>query len=210
MPWQPFSHCWRNNTVRRRWAAWLLALSLCPAFHAVAQTSAGDQRTALAQHLSATLAQTQSFDDVFDAQVWLVDMQGRLASWIPDLEARLALLRLIHTQATQAGVSPELVLAIIDVESDFDRFAISVAGAQGFMQVMPFWKDEIGRPEDNLTDPQTNLRYGCQILAFYITRADGNLSEALAAYNGSSGSSVYPRKVRAAWQTHWKITPLDW
>jgi len=196
--------------MRQRWVAWILVLSLCPSLNVAAQATAGDQRTALTRHLAATLAQTTSFDDVFDAQVWLVDMQARLAPWVPDLEARLALLRLIHAHAKQAGVPPELVLAVIDVESDFDRFAISAAGAQGFMQVMPFWKDEIGRPEDNLTDPQTNLRYGCQILAFYIERADGNLSEALAAYNGSSGSSVYSGKVRTAWQTHWKISPLDW
>ena len=78
------------------------------------------------------------------------------------------------------------------------------------MQVMPFWKQEIGRPDDNLTDPETNLRYGCQILKFYIQREGGDLKRALAAYNGSSGSLRYPNKVYNAWQLHWKITSVDW
>ena len=78
------------------------------------------------------------------------------------------------------------------------------------MQVMPFWKDEIGRGDDNLTDTPTNLRYGCHILRFYLDREHQNLNRALAAYNGSSGSLRYPNMVRAAWENHWRTAPLDW
>ena len=78
------------------------------------------------------------------------------------------------------------------------------------MQVMLFWKDEIGRGDDNLTHTPTNPRYSCHILRFYLDRQDQNLNRALAAYNGSSGSLRYPNKVRAAWENHWRTAPLDW
>ena len=102
------------------------------------------------------------------------------------------------------------MLAVIEVESGFDRFAVSRAGAQGLMQVMPFWKDELGRRDDNLTDNATNLRYGCRILQFYLERHAGALHAALAAYNGSSGSRRYSERVRSAWQQHWRTASLDW
>ena len=137
-------------------------------------------------------------------------MQRRLAPLLPDSQERLDLLTQVHQQASQLDLSPELVLAVIEVESHFDRYAVSRAGAQGLMQVMPFWKNELGRPEDNLTDTATNLRYGCHILRFYLDREDQHLSRALAAYNGSSGSERYPNKVRDAWQTRWRTQPIDW
>ena len=99
---------------------------------------------------------------------------------------------------------------MIEVESHFDRYAVSRAGAQGLMQVMPFWKNELGRSQDNLTDTATNLRYGCHILRFYLDREDQHLLRALAAYSGSSGSERYPNSVRDAWQTRWRTQPIDW
>src|SRR5690606_13423552 len=113
---------------------------------------------------------------------------------------RLRLLQAIHREARAAGLKPDLVLALIEVESGFDPFAISSAGAQGLMQVMPFWKKEIGRPDDNLTDIATNLRYGCQILKFYMEREKGNWMPALARYNGSYGQYWYPQRVMDAWR----------
>lgn len=139
-----------------------------------------------------------------------MDMSARLSQYIDSEAARLALLRQIHDAATRAGLSPQLVLAVIEVESHFDRFAVSRAGAQGMMQVMPFWKNEIGRPDDNLTDNATNLNYGCRILQFYLEREGGELHQALAAYNGSSGSRVYSDKVKNAWEAHWRTEPLYW
>ena len=96
-----------------------------------------------------------------------------------------------------------MVLALIEVESYFDRFAVSRVGAQGLMQVMPFWKKEIGRPDDNLTNADTNLRYGCQILQFYLQKEKGNVHRALARYNGSLGKSWYPERVFDRWRRHW-------
>ncbi|MFT4767127.1 MAG: soluble lytic murein transglycosylase-like protein [Glaciecola sp.] len=168
------------------------------------------EREALRQFLEANVAASDSFDDRFDAEVWLVDMSARLTRFVPEADARLKLLRQIHAAATRSTLSSELVLAVIEVESHFDRFAVSRAGAQGLMQVMPFWKNEIGRPDDNLTDNLTNLDYGCRILQFYLQREDGVLHKALAAYNGSSGQRVYSDKVERAWRAHWRTANLDW
>lgn len=160
--------------------------------------------------LEQTIVGADSFNDRYDAEVWLVDMSARLARYVKDPQHRLHLLKQIHSAAKQADVPPELVLAVIEVESHFDRFAISRVGAQGMMQVMPFWKNEIGRPDDNLTDNATNFEYGCRILQFYLKRENGRLHKALARYNGSVGRRVYSNKVYRAWQDHWRTTPLDW
>lgn len=160
--------------------------------------------------LDQAINQSQSFDDRFDAEVWLVDMSARLTPFVPDTDARLKLLEAIHRYASRSGLPPELVLAVIQVESGFDRFAVSRAGAQGLMQVMPFWKNEIGRPQDNLTNIDTNLSYGCRILQFYLERENGRLSTALARYNGSAGSTRYSDKTEAAWKANWKMEPLNW
>ena len=133
------------------------------------------EREGLRQFLQQTINGADSFEDRFDAEVWLVDMQHRLSPFIEADEERLELLRQIHSAATRSELPPELVLALIEVESGFDRFAISRVGAQGFMQVMPFWKNEIGRADDNLTDTRTNLNYGCRILQYYIQRQRGDL-----------------------------------
>ena len=168
------------------------------------------ERAALRSFLDQTINSADSFEDRYDAEVWLVDMSARLDRFVSDQQQRLLLLQDIHFAASRAGLSPELVLAVIEVESHFDRFAVSRVGAQGMMQVMPFWKDEIGRPDDNLTHQKTNLEYGCRILQFYLQRKKGRLHEALAAYNGSSGSRVYSDKVYRAWQDHWSTETLDW
>jgi soluble lytic murein transglycosylase-like protein len=157
--------------------------------------------------LQHTVSQADSFADRFDAEVWLLDMSTRLQRFIPNTEQRLTLLRLVHAEASQAGLRPDLVIALIHAESHFDRFAISSVGAQGLMQVMPFWKNELGRPQDNLTDNATNLRYGCTILAYYLKRENGNLQRALARYNGSLGQLKYPAKVMGFWYDYWYVKP---
>lgn len=155
--------------------------------------------------LKTTVNDATSFGDRFDAEVWLVDMSSRLQRWIKDPEQRLALLKMVHAEATRAELEPELVLSVIHVESAFDRFAISVVGAQGLMQVMPFWKNEIGRPDDNLTHVATNLRYGCTILKHYLDKEKGNLIRALGRYNGSLGKIKYPSKVLRFWEKYWFV-----
>jgi soluble lytic murein transglycosylase-like protein len=144
---------------------------------------------------TSVLASTENHD----AQVWLMDKSNRMSRFSKDPQQRLSLLRSIHRAATRADLNPEVVLAVIEVESHFNRFAVSSVGAQGMMQVMPFWKNEIGRADDNLIDLETNLRYGCTILKHYIKRSDGHLANALARYNGSYGSYRYSSKVMDAW-----------
>lgn len=153
--------------------------------------------------LMAAVAKSDDFPDPYAAEVWLKDMSTRLASQVPDVHRRLKLLRLVHAEATRAGLPPNLVLAVIQVESAFQRYALSPAGARGLMQVMPFWVEEIGHPNDNLFNMQTNLRYGCTILEFYLNKENGNLTRALARYNGSLGQYWYPALVEKALHTRW-------
>ncbi len=154
--------------------------------------------------LKQTIEDSDSFEDRYDAEVWLVSKQNNLKKYIKDPEERMDVLRRIHRAARRADLQPEIVLALIEVESHFNRFAVSRVGAQGMMQVMPFWKNEIGHPEDNLTEIDTNLKYGCTILKHYMNKADGRLMEALARYNGSYGQYWYPRRVMDAWEKHWR------
>nr|WP_279537075.1 transglycosylase SLT domain-containing protein [Aestuariicella hydrocarbonica] len=158
----------------------------------------------LRELLKHAIENSDSFEDRFEAEVWLVSKRDNLGKFIKDPEERMDLLQRIHRAATRAGLQPEIVLALIEVESHFNRFAISSVGAQGMMQVMPFWKDEIGHPEDNLTDVETNLTYGCTILKHYLNKTNGRLMDALARYNGSYGQYWYPRRVMDAWEKHWR------
>lgn len=153
----------------------------------------------LRQLLKQTISKADSFADRFDAEVWLVAKSNRLTKFIKNPQARLRLLKAVHRYASQHKLPPELVLAVIETESHFDRFAISRAGAQGMMQIMPFWKKEIGRSNDNLTKLDINLQYGCTILAHYYKKSSNNWAEALARYNGSYGSTRYSNKVIIAW-----------
>ena len=155
------------------------------------------------QALAKAINSSDSFTDRFDAEVWLTDMSNRLSSQVKAPEERLSLLKTIHYEARRANLDPELVLAIIHVESNFDRFAISSAGARGLMQIMPFWLKEIGRPEDNLFDVATNLRFGCTILNIYLKREKGNKYRALARYNGSVGKRWYPSSVFNVLSSRW-------
>ena len=124
-----------------------------------------------------------------------------------DLTAREARVEMaeekVGIQVEKAGIELELVLAVIDVESSFDRFASSSAGARGLMQIMPWWRDELGRPDDNLFIIRTNLRYGCTILRYYYDLEHGNLTKALARYNGSRGQRWYPDRVMTRLSTKW-------
>jgi soluble lytic murein transglycosylase-like protein len=153
--------------------------------------------------LLESISASDSFNDRFEAEVWLSDMSNRLKRKVKNPEERFLILKTAHYEATRADLPPELVLALIDIESNFDRFAISYAGARGLMQVMPFWLDEIGRPGDDLFDIHTNLRFGCTILKLYLDRERGNRTRALARYNGSVGKMWYPQRVYKALGKRW-------
>lgn len=165
--------------------------------------SSEDRDPELRRALLAAVSQADSFPDRFEAEVWLTDMSARLETRVKDPEERMEILKLVHYEASRVELPPELILAVIEVESNFDRYAISVAGAIGLMQIMPFWLDEIGRPDDNLLHMDTNLRYGCTILRFYYDKEKGDLRRALGRYNGSLGKRKYPNKVIDKLYTRW-------
>ena len=187
----------------RQGALILLGSCLVMYSNAFADDTSPDTRKELRMLLQQAIKDSDSFEDRYDAEVWLVDMSNRLSDKIPDDEKRLKLLKQIHYEATRAKLYPELVLAVINVESNFNRFAISKAGAQGLMQVMPFWLKEIGKPRDNLFNVRTNLRMGCTILKYYLKKEKGDLTRALARYNGSLGSYRYTNKIFEVLNTRW-------
>jgi soluble lytic murein transglycosylase-like protein len=143
------------------------------------------------------------FEDRFDAQVWLLDMSQRLERFVAEPTTRIEMLKRIHYEARRANLEPELVLAVIQVESAFDEYAISVSGARGLMQVMPFWLNEINLSDNNLFRIHTNLRMGCTILRYYMDMEPHDLGRALARYNGSLGSTLYPNRVIDALHSNW-------
>jgi len=138
---------------------------------------------------------------------WLTEMSRRLERRIPDRDGRLEFLKAVRYEAQRAGLDPQLVLGLIQVESGFRKHAVSIAGARGYMQVMPFWMRQIGQPDHNLFHLRTNLRYGCTILRHYLDLENGDLYRALGRYNGSLGRPEYPNLVRAAWEKQWGWQP---
>lgn len=160
---------------------------------------------ALRSELEKAMQVSDSFIDRFEAEVWLMDMSNRLKKRLPNTKQRLSLLRHIHAEANRVQLAPELLLAVIHIESYFDAFAVSRVGAQGLMQIMPFWKAEIGRESDNLFDMPTNLRYGSTILRYYLDREKGHLRRALQRYNGAlkDRTQKYANKVLRARHRHW-------
>jgi soluble lytic murein transglycosylase-like protein len=183
----------------------LRAIAFCVLITASAITTAQQDYSdpVLRELLREAADDATSFPDKFAAQIWLTDMSGRLKKQVADHEERISILTRVHFEATRVGLPPELVLAVIDVESNFDRFAISHAGARGLMQVMPFWLEEIGRPDANLFFIDTNLRFGCTILKYYMDMEEGDLLRALGRYNGSLGRRTYPNKVLDKLRNKW-------
>lgn len=144
------------------------------------------------------------FNNKDSAKAWITDMSARLKKWMPDDFLRNRYLTIIQYEATRAGLDPQLVLSVITIESKFNKYAISGAGARGMMQIMPFWLTQIGTEKQSLFDVQTNIRYGCTILRYYIQKEHGDVTRALARYNGSYHQDWYPHKVYTAYNTYWK------
>jgi soluble lytic murein transglycosylase-like protein len=144
-----------------------------------------------------------------EGEAWLAEMSARLQKRIPDAAYREDLLRTVHYEATRAGLDPQMVLGLIQVESGFKKYAVSSVGARGFMQVMPFWARSIGAADHNLFMLRTNLRYGCTILRHYLDIERGDVYRALGRYNGSLGKPEYPNLVLGAWKKSWDYTPQN-
>jgi soluble lytic murein transglycosylase-like protein len=140
-----------------------------------------------------------------DTRAWVRAMTPRVAGRFKDEDAAREFLALVRYEAQRAGLDPHLVLAVIEVESRFRKYAVSKAGARGLMQVMPFWVKELGTPGQNLFHERTNLRYGCTILRHYLDRERGNVSNALGRYNGSLGKPEYPNLVLRALRERWAL-----
>ena len=188
-------------------AAVLAASLWCPT-HVLGGAQMYEELADSVRHsLSASLADRSvaelAFRDREDAHKWLFEMSRRLERRVPDRKQRIELLRTVHFEALRAGLDPQLVLGVIEVESRFRKYAVSRAGARGYMQVMPFWIKLIGSRGDNLFHLRTNLRYGCVILRHYLDRENGDYFRALGRYNGSLGKADYPRAVLAAWKVRW-------
>ena len=164
---------------------------------------AASVQAALSKAVSDDAPRTSAFTYKLDEVEWLTAMSRRLDLRVRDHKTRIALLKSVHYEASRAGLDPQLVLGLIQVESGFKKYAVSRAGARGFMQVMPFWVKLIGAKSDNLFDMRKNIRYGCTILRHYLDLEKGDLYRALGRYNGSLGRPEYPRAVEAAWKKLW-------
>jgi soluble lytic murein transglycosylase-like protein len=160
-------------------------------------------RAGLQRSVSDRASQRSSFKSTAEEKSWMTEMSRRLEKRIPDVFIRVNFLKTMHYEATRAGLDPQLVLGLIQVESGFKKYAVSRAGARGYMQVMPFWVKDIGTAEHNLFHLRTNLRYGCTILRYYLDVEKGNLFRALGRYNGSLGQVEYPNTVLGAWRHYW-------
>ena len=164
---------------------------------------AASVKAQLSKAVADTARDRAAFAEDPFVKVWLTEMSSRLERYIPDPAFREDFLNTVHYEATRAGLDPELVLGLIEVESGFRKYAVSSASAMGFMQVMPFWVDVIGTREHNLFHLRTNLRYGCTILRHYLDIERGDLFRALGRYNGSLGKAEYPTLVYNAWRNRW-------
>ncbi len=188
-------------------AALAVALALAPhAAHAGAQVYeplSASVRAALYGAISDEAVPYLAFSTEKDARAWLSSMSHRLEKKMPDRVSREEFLVTVHYEAKRAGLDPQLVLGLIQVESNFRKYAVSTAGARGFMQVMPFWVKLIGVRDDNLFHLRTNLRYGCVVLRHYLDVENGDLYRALGRYNGSLGRPDYPNMVLHAWHNFW-------
>lgn len=184
----------------------LLLLLLPAAVHAGAQIYeplSASVRASLYKSVSDTVPPRMAFTTPEEGIRWLTEMSRRLAKRIPDQDTRVDFLKTVHYEATRAGLDPQLVLGLIQVESGFKKYAVSSAGARGYMQVMPFWVKLIGTSKQNLFHIRTNLRYGCTILRHYLDIEKGDLYRALGRYNGSLGRPEYPTLVVGAWRHMW-------
>lgn len=174
--------------------------------HAGAQkeeTLADNVASAMRRSINSVNPPRLVFANAKEGEAWLNEMSRRLEKRVPDEWERKKLLVAVHYEATRAGLDPQLVLGLIEVESGFRRYAVSPVGAKGVMQVMPFWVRYIGTSDHNLFDLTTNLRFGCTILRQYLAMENGNLFRALGRYNGSLGRSAYPDAVIGAWKSKW-------
>ena len=187
--------------------SFLCLSSVCQAGNQREEPLSNSVKALMQKSISDLASPRLMFASETEGQAWMSDMSQRMAKRLPDITYRQEFLRSVHYEATRAGLDPQLVLGLIQVESAFKKYAFSSVGARGYMQVMPFWVASIGSPEQNLFHLRLNLRYGCTILRHYLDIEHGDLYRALGRYNGSLGKPQYPSLVVGAWRKHWEYTP---
>jgi soluble lytic murein transglycosylase-like protein len=197
-PCRKSSRAWRSSALLL--AALLGAAAAAPAF-------ADAQRDPeLRDIVARAIATYECFPSKSDSAVWYALMEPKLRNTVKDHNERLQILKTAYCEAHRPGeqrLPPGLVLAIVDVESRFNRWAVSSAGAVGLMQIMPFWPEDLGMKRHQLTQVEANMRMGCAILRFYMRKEKNDIHKALARYNGSVGRRVYSDKVVQRWTTRW-------
>ena len=164
---------------------------------------AASVQASLHEAVSDMAAPEPTFPSIEEKINWLTEMSQRLSRRMPDREARIDFLKTVYYEAKRAGLDPQMVLGLIQVESGFKKYALSAVGARGYMQIMPFWTKLIGSKNQDLFHMRINLRYGCTILRHYLDIEKGDLYRALGRYNGSLGQPEYPNMVRSAWEKQW-------
>lgn len=211
-PWRSSTGAWVAETWRRcRVRAplpGLLALlaALAPALLAARPATDAQRDPELRAVVQAAIVQAECFADQYESAVWYTLMEPRLRRYVKDRDERLTILRTVYCETHRSDVTPlpaGLVLAVLDVESRFNRWAVSSAGAVGLMQVMPFWPEKLGMRRHELTAIAPNIRMGCAILRFYLERERQDLRRALARYNGSVGTRGYADLVVVRWTSAW-------
>ena len=188
--------------------AWREAATLLIAWLALAGPASADAQRdpELRGIVAQAIATAECFPDKFDSAVWFTMMEPKLRRVVRDPAERLQILETAFCEAHRPGqqrLPPGLVMAVIDIESRFDRWAVSSAGAVGLMQVMPFWPEQLGMKRHQLTQIEANMRMGCAILRYYLQREKNDVRRALARYNGSVGRREYPDKVVGRWTRSW-------
>ena len=201
------------STSLRRWTctvscalAWLAVAA--PAAAAATSAGAGAQQDPeLRAVVQQAISEAQCFTDKYDSAVWFTLMEPKLRRYVKDHDDRLEILQTVYCESHRNGVTllpPGLVMAVLDVESGFDRWAVSNAGAVGLMQVMPFWPEKLGMRRYELTHIEQNLHMGCAILRFYLEAERRDVRRALERYNGSIGHRDYPDRVIVRWTNYWR------
>jgi soluble lytic murein transglycosylase-like protein len=201
MHWRSFAAACRSERC-----SGLLAALLLSQLAVAAAAAPPQQDPELRAVVQQAINEAQCFADKYDSAVWFTLMEPKLRRYVKDKDERLLILQTVFCESHRTGTTllpPGLVMAVLDVESGFDRWAVSSAGAVGLMQVMPFWPERLGMRRYELTHIEPNLHMGCAILRFYLDNERRDVRKALERYNGSVGRRDYPDRVIVRWTTYW-------
>lgn len=198
-----FRNCSAASPRKRGHVAGWIAALLCLSPGVWAQAQRDPELRAI---VARAINTAECFPDKFDSAVWYTLMEPKLRRVVKNRDERLQILKTAYCEAHRPGekrLPPGLIMSLMEIESRFDRWAVSSAGAVGLMQVMPFWPGQLGMQRHQLTQIEANMRMGCAILRFYLARERNDVRRALARYNGSVGRREYPDKVVTRWTRYW-------